>query len=274
MLELALSPSPIVNPILRWAGSKRKIAPLLASYAPNRYNRYIEPFAGSAALFFYLQPQISILGDINEEVAITYAAIKNDPSGVFQYLAGIPKTKEAYLQLRLVSLNGLSNIQRAARLVFLMKGCFNGVYRTNKDGHFNVPFGTTVYNTPSEEELTRVSKLLSRTEIFSGHYNEWLLEIAKEDDFCYIDPPYSASNRFRGEYGHKNQFQDPEVLELANICKTLTKKGVKILFSYKLSDLIEKELPNWKIDRIEVGRSVGSQVSSRQPAKEILARNY
>jgi DNA adenine methylase len=272
--NFSLTPCSNSEPVLRWAGSKRKIVHILESHSPSKYDRYIEPFVGSGALFFNLQPKKAILGDINAEVTTMYRAIKKSPEEVHQYLAGIPNSRDAYLKLREVGLTNLSDSQRAARLIFLMKGCFNGVYRTNLAGHFNVPFGSTVYSVPTLDALKRVSKSLISTDIKHGDYQDLVLEEANESDFIYLDPPYSASDRFRGEYGYTTTFRESQLDELLSTCKKLSKIGAKVMLSYKYSEQVFDELISWRTIKLAVPRSVGANISSRSPAPEILAMNY
>ncbi|MFC7207600.1 DNA adenine methylase [Comamonas endophytica] len=131
--------------ILRWAGSKRRILPELRSIAPLDFGRYLEPFAGSAVLFFEILPARAVLGDLNPEIFATYSAIRDNPLDVLYYLSSIPQTSEAYYTLRAVDPSSLTRVQRAARLIYLMKSCFNGVYRTNRQGIFNVPLGSKFF---------------------------------------------------------------------------------------------------------------------------------
>jgi DNA adenine methylase len=262
------------EPVLRWAGSKRRIASILGTHAPKNFKRYVEPFVGSAALYFHLQPEQAILADVNPEVTTMYKAIKESPAKVHMYLQGIPRSREAYLQLREVSLNGLNDAQRAARLIFLMKGCFNGVYRTNQAGHFNVPFGSVVHKPHDLDALKRVSLSLQNAEIKTGDYKAIVLNAVRKDDFVYLDPPYSSSDRFRGEYGYRTTFRDTQVGQLIQTCNELTDQGAKVMLSYKWDQQLVDELPGWRVVKLNVPRSVGANTSTRSTAAEILALNY
>ena len=269
-----MNAAPAAEPVLRWAGSKRKVAPVLSDNCPDAFARYIEPFAGSASLFFRLQPKVAILGDMNPEVTATYLAIRDTPDLVWRLLTGIPPTKEAYLKLRSLEPQGLSQAQRAARLIFLMKGSFNGVYRTNRLGQFNVPFGTRVYRLPTHEDLLQVSRALAETQVRLGDYREWLIDEAKASDFVYLDPPYSSSTRFRGEYGYASAFRDEHIIPLVRVCNALSAKGAFVMLSYKPSTTLEEELRKWNLRRLNIPRSVGGKVKTRSLAPEILATNY
>ncbi|MBI3727299.1 MAG: Dam family site-specific DNA-(adenine-N6)-methyltransferase [Burkholderiales bacterium] len=249
------------------------MTPLLTTYAPQNFSRYFEPFVGSGAFFFALQPGISFLSDVNPEITATYQAIKDDPYAVHLHLSGIPRTKEAYLILRRLLPGTLSIVQRAARLIFLMKGCFNGVYRTNQSGQFNVPFGSTVYELPSLADLLAVSEALKDTEIKTGDYS-WLKQTAQQKDFIYLDPPYSVNDRYRGEYGYEASFQSTQLDELIYFCNDLTQIGAQIMLSYKWNEQIVEHLNGWKIINLKVPRTVSGANSGRIDASEILAMNY
>lgn len=271
--ELALLPPQRAEAILRWAGSKRRVTPILASHAPPSFNRYFEPFAGSAALFFCLQPQRGFIGDVNAEVTNTYQAVKDVPDRVAQHLSEIPHTKDAYLVVRGLHPDSLSAEQRAARLIFLMKSCFNGVYRTNSSGRFNVPFGTRVYKLPNQDDLRRVSASLEGIEIKTGDYRSWL-SIAGVGDFVYLDPPYSSSKRYRGEYGYNAAFHESQIDDLLACCASLNAAGAKVMLSYKWSQQVADGLSSWRVIELEVPRSVSGLNAGRTLANELLAMNY
>ncbi len=128
-------------PFLRWAGSKRKLLPVLREYWNPSYSRYVEPFAGSACLFFHLQPSKALLGDINRDLMFTYRQVRRDLPAVLSALRKFKGNKKEYLRLRAISPTELEDAERAARFIFLNRYCFNGIYRTNLQGSFNVPYG-------------------------------------------------------------------------------------------------------------------------------------
>jgi len=128
------------QPLLRWAGSKRRLIPRLRSFWSHRYKRYVEPFMGSACLFFALRPARAILGDINGDLVATYHTIREHPRAVWNALQRIPVGKTSYYATRQLNPNDLSDVNKAARFIFLNRFCFNGLYRTNLQGRFNVPY--------------------------------------------------------------------------------------------------------------------------------------
>lgn len=259
--------------ILRWAGSKRKLLKELRHLTPKGFGLYLEPFAGSAVLFFELAPAKGVLGDINPEVIATYTAIRDEPDSVYSFLETIPKTNEGYYKLRAIDPSTLNGAQRAARLIFLMKACFNGVYRTNRQGLFNVPLGNRFFALPDREAIDNASRALKNINLVCGDFSNSISN-ASAGDFIYIDPPYSDSKRFRGEYSYKGAFKYDDLERLLDICKHLSKKDVKILLSFKESEDIVDALKGWSFKHIEVARSVSGFAHSRRNAREILAYNY
>jgi DNA adenine methylase len=262
-----------MNPILRWAGSKRKLLGELRALTPSRLERYIEPFAGSAALFFDLLPGRSVLGDLNPEVIATYAAIRDTPGEVSRHLHHIPKTRDAYYALRSLDPSQLNNVERAARLIYLMKACFNGVYRTNQQGFFNVPMGNKFFALPAPEVINIASQTLQDVDLICGDFAQTTAR-AGEGDFVYLDPPYSDGNRFRGEYSYQGAFQSDDQIRLVNNCQELSNRGVSVLLSFKESAAVCEALRGWSLKRMDVSRSVAGFAHSRRHAREILAYNY
>ena len=184
-----------MKPFLRWAGSKRQLLPDLKKFIPRSFNRYIEPFAGSACLFFDIAPQTGILGDINSELIDTYKAIRKNWQKVAHALETIPPGKESYYSLRSQPVESFSPQDRAARFIFLNRFCFNGLYRTNMFGQFNVPYGgDRSGKLPARADLEMVSGLLNRAILLPNSFQE-TLQLAKRGDFVYMDPPYAKKKR-------------------------------------------------------------------------------
>ncbi|MCD2511575.1 Dam family site-specific DNA-(adenine-N6)-methyltransferase [Comamonas endophytica] len=245
----------------------------MRSIAPLDFGRYLEPFAGSAVLFFEILPARAVLGDLNPEIFATYSAIRDNPLDVLYYLSSIPQTSEAYYTLRAVDPSSLTRVQRAARLIYLMKSCFNGVYRTNRQGIFNVPLGSKFFSLPDEKNLQAASKALQKVELVCGDFEETLV-YASSGDFVYLDPPYSDATRFRGEYSYKGAFHSADLERLVNSCKTLTDNGVRVLLSFKECEAVMDVLSGWSFKHLDVNRSVAGFARSRRSAREILAYNY
>ena len=152
-----------ISPLLRWAGSKRRLLPILQTYWNSRHKRYLEPFVGSARLFFALNPPRAILGDLNTELISAYLEIKYRLTDVAAGLSGLSPSKSKYYKLRQLDPANLSPAARAARFIYLNRFCFNGLYRTNLRGEFNVPYGAEKSGSlPSWELLTECSRRLKK----------------------------------------------------------------------------------------------------------------
>lgn len=260
-------------PVLRWSGSKAKLIPILEKCSPPTFKTYIEPFAGSACLYFRIQPNAAIIGDINPAVIEVYQAIRDNPHEVGHYLASIPETYEAYYSLRGTNPNVLSIEQRAARTIYLMKACFNGVYRTNKSGAFNVPMGSRVYARPSAENLLAASELLTHTQLICGDF-EHVVKLAKSGDFVYLDPPYPSISRYRGEYGYNAHFDTGDKQRLIRLLRKLDSEGAQVMLSYVYDEELVSALSGWTCKQQSVLRSVAGNIRFRINASEIVLTNY
>src|SRR5579875_3616159 len=148
------------KPFLRWAGSKRRILPTLVQYVPERYRSYVEPFMGSACLFFAVNPASAVLADINADLVSTYRTVRKCPRVLAAALAKIPASKPHYEAYRKVCSSTLDSFNSALRFIFLNRLCFNGVYRTNREGLFNVPMGTRLGSIPDAEHLASCARAL------------------------------------------------------------------------------------------------------------------
>ena len=171
---------PKALPFLRWAGSKKQHLPLLKSFWANKFSRYVEPFAGSAVLFFEVDPPCALLADINKELIGTLRAVRAHPTRVHQALSSIPKGREHYNEVRSTAPASLNQIKRAARFIYLNRYCFNGLYRTNSKGEFNVPYGGEKSGSiPSSEQLKSAAKLLKRATLLSTDFRVTLAKVRK-----------------------------------------------------------------------------------------------
>ncbi len=220
------------KPFLKWAGSKKKILPILSSYWSDKFKRYIEPFLGSGSLYFYVSPKEAILGDINSELMATYEQIKNDVDNVSFELSKLVREKSEYYRIRSLDPKTLTSAQRAARFIYLNRLSFNGLYRTNQKGEFNVPFGGEKGGLlPNQELLHACSSYLQRAKFVSGDF-ELVLKKAKLGDFVYLDPPYSVkARRIFNEYD-RSSFNEEDIKRLKQWLDKLTIQGVVFLLGY------------------------------------------
>lgn len=263
-----------VRPPLRWAGSKRSILRVLARHAPSQFERYVEPFAGSAALFFFLDPACALLGDINNELIDFYRVLAARPHAVAKRVAGFDSTGADYYWLRCVTPDSLSRTSAAARFLYLNRFCFNGVYRTNRSGVFNVPRGTKTGALPSRRDLCRAAAALRKASVRVSDFAD-TLDAATTGDFVYVDPPYFTRNGIKpGEYGHRSLAGQDDLSRLVNSLNRLSEKGVKYMLSYSRSRRLLELLDAEWVRHIAVRRSVGGVKTARKRSVEMLVTNY
>ena len=262
------------QPFLRWAGSKKKILQQLSAYYRPDYKRYVEPFAGSASLFFKLKPKRAILGDINNDLISTYREIKYRFPEVIRELRKLKKGKRQYYQLRQLDASTLTSAQKAARFIYLNRYCFNGLYRTNMKGQFNVPYGGYKSGSlPSKVDLQECANSLKNTTIISGSFEKTLQKV-QTGDFVYIDPPYSMnSRRVFNEYSNIN-FGDDELKSLRLQLIRLDKIGVYFLVSYGLSKEARELARGFKTREVKIHRQIAGFAANRRRYKDLLITNY
>ncbi|HET9768248.1 MAG TPA: Dam family site-specific DNA-(adenine-N6)-methyltransferase, partial [Thermoanaerobaculia bacterium] len=183
---------------------------------PPNFDRYLEPFAGSACLFFALRPSEAVLGDLNSDLIETYAVVRDRPAALWGALSKLPDTPSFYYELRDHFRSDASQLQRVARFIYLNRFCFNAVYRTNRAGRFNVPRGRSTGSLPSEREFLACAEVLGSATLFSGDFAT-LLADARPRDFVYLDPPYfREGRRVYGEYGY-GTFSDRDLPRLLDV---------------------------------------------------------
>ena len=258
---------------IRWAGSKRQTLPRLRKLWGNGYARYVEPFAGSASLFFDLQPRAAILGDLNSELIIALTAIRRDVHLVLQCLRRSPIGEKNYYKIRQVDPRNLSAAELAARFLYLNHFCFNGLYRTNLSGRFNVPYGPPKNGAPpNEASIADAARALQTAELLHADFEETLSQ-AQSGDFVFLDPPYAVDRRrvFR-EY-LPGSFNNDDLRRLKRMLETLDSKGVAFVITYADSLESRKLLASWKRSRLWVRRNIAGFAADRRSYYELLATN-
>jgi DNA adenine methylase len=262
-----------VDPIIRWAGSKRALLPKLRKYWLKPNARYIEPFCGSGCLFFDLEPAVAVLGDINPELIATYRAIRNHPGQVIESLLRLKISRQTYYRLRAINPFSLSDSELAARFLFLNKLCFNGIYRTNQKGMFNVPYGapkTKAKFDPSQ--LLEASQMLKRVTLLNADF-EATARTAENGDFVYLDPPYAVSNRRVFKEYHPDSFTDSDLKRLKGLLVDLDKKGATFVVSYADCKEARELMADWSTSRVRTRRNVAGFSDHRKAAFELMASN-
>lgn len=261
-------------PFLRWAGSKRRLLPILQTFWTKKHKRYIEPFAGSACLFFAIKPPKAILGDLNPELIATYIEVKYRIGAVLKELKKLrPEDKEEYLRLRGIDISIMTPPARAARFIYLNRYCFNGIYRTNLQGQFNVPYsGVRCGSVPHDTVFEKCAKHLRRARFIKGDF-ERVLQHAKKGDLVYMDPPFAVRARrvFR-EYD-PSTFTSDDIARLRSWMERLNAKGINFVVSYAESDEADVLRKNFSYETVSVRRHIAGFVGNRALTNELLISN-
>ncbi len=260
---------------LRWAGSKQKLLPHLKEYWEEGHIRYIEPFMGSAKLFFSLDINEAILSDTNSELVDTFNQIKKNPYPVYKILKSLKVSKTEYYKIRAVDPKSLGRNQRAARFIYLNKLCFNGLYRTNSNGKFNVPYShDNLFDLKTEIEILKVtSKKLTNAKIICGDFEQIVRSNLAKGDFVYLDPPYAVENRriFK-QYG-PHTFGLDDLKRLNELLYFIDKKGAKFLLSYAFCKEAFAIFSKWPHKKRVIQRNISGFAKYRRKAVEVLFTN-
>lgn len=273
------------KPFVKWVGGKRQLLKQfreLNLYPPECFNpesnTYFEPFVGGGAVFFDLLPKHAELSDTNRELVITYNVIKDNVDGLIKSLKKHIYNKEYYLRVRAQDINELSDIEIASRFIFLNRTGFNGMYRVNKSGQFNVPFGR--YKNPlicDENNLRKASEALQEITITYRDYKD-VLKLAKIGDFIYFDPPYYPLNPTSSFTAYTAKgFFEKEQIELRNTFVKLHERGCFVMLSNSDTPFINElysGLEGVSINKIIAGRAINSKGSKRGKINEVLVTNY
>ncbi|MDH4330554.1 MAG: DNA adenine methylase [Candidatus Moranbacteria bacterium] len=274
------------KPFVKWVGGKRQLLEqfkALGLYPPRNFDAenatYFEPFVGGGAVFFDLLPKNAVLSDWNEELVTTYNVIKDDVDNLIESLKNHKNEKEYFLSMRAKDLNELSDVEIASRFIYLNRTCFNGMYRVNKSGGFNVPFGKQKKPLICDEDnLRKVSAILENVSISKRDYKDVLNE-AKKGDFVYFDPPYYPLNRTSNFTSYTaDGFLEKEQEELRDTYFKLHKRGCFVMLSNSNTEFIrniysglDKKI---KINEVSASRMINSVASKRGKIKEVLVVNY
>ncbi len=268
MAEQALKQAIVVpaKPILKWAGGKTQMLGDLLPKVPSSYGRYIEPFLGGGAMFFALQPEQAVIADSNPELINLYRQVANHVDDVVCQLKKYENTQEMFYTVRGQDWTMLPEAEAAARTIFLNKTCFNGLYRVNKKGRFNVPFGK--YKNPKicdEEGLKAASAALKKAEIVCGDYLLVLEHYAQPGDFVFLDPPYLPISEYSDFKRYtKEQFYEEDHVELAKMVKTLHERGCHVILTNSNHPLVHELYAPFTIDVIQTKRHISCNGSTRK----------
>lgn len=271
-----------VGPILKWVGGKRQIINEINKYVPEEFKVYYEPFLGGAAVLLNLKPRSAIVNDVNSELINLYMVVKEKVDELIENLKKHKNEPDYFYDIRSLdrepeNFQKLSDIERASRMLYLNKTCYNGLFRVNQQGQFNTPFGR--YKNPNivnEDVLRNVSKYFNTSNIqfLNKDYAKSLKGISK-DDFVYFDPPYdplSDSSYFTGY--DKGGFNREEQIRLKLVCDELNNQGVRFLLSNSSTEFIHDLYKDYKIEIVRAKRAINSKSDKRGSVDEVLVRNY
>lgn len=253
------------RPLMKWAGGKTQLLKQLSSAAPLQYDQYIEPFIGGGALFFHLQPKHAVVADSNSELISMYRTVAADPGAVFAEQKAMKNTEDFFYRIRAFDWRTLSPAKAAARMLFLNRACFNGLYRVNRHGQFNVPYGRyTKLSLPSLSQLNAASKALRAAKIIEGDYLEVLGRYAKPGDFIFLDPPYVPVGVYSDFKRYtKVQFSEYDHQKLANEARRLAALGCHILLTNSNHPKVHELYEGFNIQVIQTKRFINSKGNGR-----------
>ena len=274
----------LAQPFLKWAGGKRQLLPTIKEYVPQKFGQYYEPFVGAGAVLFSLQPKKSVINDTNSELINCYRVIKNNPEDLLELCRQHQEknSKEHYYWLRerdrRDDFENKTPLQRAARIIYLNKTCFNGLFRVNSSGQFNVPYGNYSNPTIADPAVIRsVSAYLNQRDvrIMEGDFAK-AVATAKKGAFIYFDPPYHPISDTSSFTGYSvDGFGEAEQIRLKELCDKLSARGCQVLISNSSASLI-KDLycdPNYEIVEVKASRAINAVGSKRGKIKELLIHN-
>ena len=272
-----------LQPFTKWTGGKRQLLSVIKSLMPDQYNNYFEPFVGGGALFFDLAPKKAYINDFNSELINCYQQIKKNPQILIELLAKHQEnnSKEYYLDLRSADrdsrIDKMTDVERAARIMYMLRVDFNGLYRVNSKNQFNVPYGR--YKNPKivdGELLLSISKYLNDNDIHILNKDfEEAVEDVRVGDFVYFDPPYiplSETSAFTS-YTHEG-FSYEDQVRLRDTFMKLDEKGAYVMLSNSSSPIVEELYKDFYIHKVEATRTNGAKSSSRGKISEIIVTNY
>lgn len=274
--------NPLVVPVVKWAGGKRQLWSTIKAYIPNRMSTYYEPFVGGGAVWLGLKPKAAVINDINDELMNVYEVIRDSVDELVEDLKKHRNESSYFYDIREMDRDKdvygrMTKVQRASRILYLNKTCYNGLFRVNNQGEFNAPFGS--YKNPNivnEGTLRALSHYLNEASITLLNCDfDTALQGIRKGGFVYFDPPYdpvSSSANFTGY--NKGGFDRAEQQRLKTSCDSLNEKGVKFLLSNSATDFILDLYRDYRIVTVRAKRAVNSRGDGRGDVDEVLVMNY
>ena len=272
----------LVAPVVKWVGGKRQLLSEISPLLPKRITSYCEPFLGGGAVLFSIQPSKAIVNDLNSDLITVYEVIRDDVEELIDNLKKHENSSEYFYTIRDMDRNketyaAMSKVERASRLIYLNKTCFNGLFRVNSSGEFNSPFGH--YKNPNivnEPVLRAVNKYFSSSNItFCNEDFAVTLGRISKGSFVYLDPPYDPVSDTANFTGYnRGGFDRNEQIRLKQFCDELTQRGVKFMLSNSATTFIKELYKDYDISIVQAKRAINSDASKRGAIEEVLIRNY
>jgi DNA adenine methylase len=265
-------------PFLKWAGGKGQLLGQMSPYFPSEYRTYFEPFLGGGAVFFHLRPEKAVLADLNPDLVNAFQVVRDHPTALMKALdqhSELRTCKEYFYEVRGQEISKLSPVERAARMVFLNKTCYNGLFRVNSRGGFNVPWGG--YSNPTLYEratLLSASALLQGKKVVLEGYRKACAR-ARKGDLVYFDPPYHPLSETSGFTSYtKEDFGDEEQEALAETFRTLDNRGCLVMLSNSPTSLVRSLYGGFRSETLRAKRAINSKGTGRGAVDELLILNY
>lgn len=274
--------NPLVAPVLKWVGGKRQLIEALAPLLPKTISSYCEPFVGGGALLFHLQPATAYVNDINTDLICVYTVIMNNVDGLIEELKKYKNESEFFYSVRdwdrdKDKYDVLPDIKKAARILYLNKTCYNGLYRVNNAGEFNSPFGN--YRNPNivnEPLLRAVSAYFNGANVhFSSLDYAEVLSGLRKGTFVYLDPPYDPVSETASFTGYsRGGFSKKDQIRLRECCDELNRRGIKFMLSNSATPFIKEQYASYNITTVHAKRAINSVGNKRGDVDEVVVRNY
>ena len=271
----------MLSPVLKWAGGKRKLLPSMIERIPDNFSGYVEPFVGGGAMFFELRSRNliagAVLSDVNSDLISLYTIIRDKPEQLIESLVNIDyrNNREDFNRAREEFNSDPLPVRKAALMIYLNRHCFNGLYRVNFSGKFNVPFGR--YNNPvipGKEQIMEVSGSLKNVDLKCCDFENSIRE-AGERDFVYLDPPYQPISETSSFTSYSSGgFEEEGQRRLAKVFRDASSSGVFLMISNSDSPLIRELYSDFKISNILAARNINSNGKGRGKINEVLITNY
>jgi DNA adenine methylase len=262
-------------PFLKWAGGKSELLPEIAKRLPKSFGTYWEPFIGGGALYFRLSPASAVISDANEELAHCYQIVRDRVEELIAALKKHSNNKEHFLRIRKMQPWHLDPVERAARLIYLNKTCYNGLFRVNQRGEFNVPFGR--YENPricDDAGLREAARVLQGAEVLCRDFRH-LLYKAKPGDFIYFDPPYTPLSETSSFTAYSDApFDQREQKALKQVFNALAERGCHVMLSNSDTESTRRLYHKFNVQAVQASRAINCRADKRGKISELIVTNY